>query len=217
MVNSNAYVPALRYHWLTQIYDPLVALTTRESVFREALVKEAQKGQPEIILDLACGTGTQRCLLRKRLPDSRICALDADPEVLELAKTKAQKEQLRIEFGQGMSFEMPYEDNCFDLVTSSLFFHHLNLENKRRTLAEISRVLAPGGRLVVCDWGRPSNFLLKASFGLVRLLDGFDVTKHNYEGQLPAIIDTAGFSNVVRKKSINAPLGTLDLITAELE
>ncbi|MEJ8568849.1 class I SAM-dependent methyltransferase [Elongatibacter sediminis] len=215
MGNPNKYVPALRFHWLTRIYDPLVALTTRESTFKEELVNEAEGAHPTVILDLACGTGTLSCLLKKRLPDSRVCALDADPEILELAERKALKEQLKIEFNQGMSFDMPFDDNSFGLVTSSLFFHHLNLENKRRTLTEVSRILKPDGRLVICDWGRPSNIFLKASFNLVRMLDGFEVTRHNYEGQLPAIIDEAGFRNVIRTKSINAPLGTLDLITAE--
>lgn len=209
------YVPALRFHWLTRIYDPLVALTTRESIFRGVMAEVIGGIGPTRILDLACGTGTLSCLLKIRLPEVSVSGLDADPVVLELARRKAVKEGITVDFDQGMSFAMPYPDNSFDLVASSLFFHHLTLESKRQTLMEVSRILKPSGRLVICDWGRPSNILLKASFSLVRILDGFEVTRHNYEGRLPAIIDEAGFSNVVRVKSINAPLGTLDLITAE--
>ncbi len=214
---DSIFVPALRFHWLTWIYDPLVSLTTREKVFRKAVVDEIQGYGPESILDLACGTASLTCLLKQRLPETGIFGIDADPQILDRARKKADSLGAAIEFSQGMSFNMPYPDNSFDLVVASLFFHHLTSENKVRTLNEIARVLNRGGRLVVCDWGKPANVLLKVSFSLVRMLDGFEVTRDNYLGHLPKIIEDCGFENVIKKSSITAPLGSLDLITADLE
>ncbi len=56
--SSDSYIPALRYHWLTRFYDPLVRITTREKVFKQALVRQARIQDGQRILDLGCGTGT---------------------------------------------------------------------------------------------------------------------------------------------------------------
>ena len=64
---------------------------------------------------------------------------------------------LEIGFDEGMSTSLPYPDESFDVVLSTLFFHHLSDEAKRQTAAELVRVLRPGGRLVVGDLGRPQD------------------------------------------------------------
>lgn len=215
MEQHSSYVPALRFHWLTRVYDPVVAITTRESVFRKAVTDLVASSNPTSILDLACGTGTLAVMLKQRLPDCRIFGLDADPAVLSRAREKAEQAGIELEFAQAMSFDMPYPDNSFDLVVSCLFFHHLTRDDKIRTLGEVARVLGPGGRFIVCDWGKPANALLRIAFGLVRLLDGFEVTRDSRKGRLAAIIRSAGFAGVTVQKTITAPLGTLELLTAE--
>ena len=50
--NKNHYVPALRYSWLTRFYDPMVAMTTREKVFRKSLLEQARVKSGSQILDL---------------------------------------------------------------------------------------------------------------------------------------------------------------------
>lgn len=216
MAQHSAYVPALRFHWLTRVYDPLVSFTTRESVFRKAVTDLVARSGPTAILDLGCGTGTLAVMLKQRLPDCRVQGLDADPAVLNRARKKADQGVIELEFDEAMSFAMPYSDDSFDLVVSCLFFHHLTTDDKFRTLGEVARVLRPGGRLIVCDWGKPANPLLRLSFGLVRLLDGFEVTRDNREGRLAAIIRSAGFGGVTIQETISAPLGTLELLSAEL-
>jgi ubiquinone/menaquinone biosynthesis C-methylase UbiE len=54
-------------------------------------------------------------------------------------------------FDRGFSTELPYEDESFDLVLSTLFFHHLTGADKRKTAAEVARVLRPGAELQVAD------------------------------------------------------------------
>ncbi len=210
----NQYVPALKYRCLTRFYDAVVALTTRENVFRRKLLEQAQISENDKVLDLACGTGTMAILI-KRHPQVSVIGLDGDPEILALARAKAQGAGLDIQFDEGLSSSLPYANAAFDLVFSSLFFHHLNPDDKMRTLREVLRVLRPGGALQVCDWGSPSNVALCLAFSLVRMLDGFEVTRDNARGRLPQIMKEAGFAGVTVTSSLTTALGTLDFLVAE--
>jgi len=211
---NEPYVPALRYRWLTRFYDPVVALTTREQVFRKKLLELIKCTASDRVLDLACGTGTFTRMIKNKNPATTVHGLDGDPEILELARRKARRENLDICFDEGMSFSMPYPNNTFDLVVSSLFFHHLTATSKQRTLAEVRRVLIPNGQLRVCDWGKPANPALRLTFCLVQVLDGFEVTRDNALGRLPGFISDVGFKDVTVVDRVSTMLGTLDLITA---
>ena len=211
---DDAYVPALRYRWLTRFYDPVVALTTREKVFKRKLLDRITPTNAKHVLDLACGTGTLARMIKHENPATTVHGLDGDPDILALARRKSRDAGQDIHFDEGMSFAMPYPDDAFDIVVSSLFFHHLSTVNKQRTLAEVQRVLKAGGGFFVCDWGKPANPLLRLAFYLVQMLDGFDVTRDNVQGRLPEFIATAGFDQVVVAERISTMLGTLDLIAA---
>ena len=213
-MKADAYIPALRYRWLTRFYDPVVAFTSREKVFKRKLLDRIAPTNADRVLDLACGTGTLARMIKLENPATTVHGLDGDPDILERARCKSRSEGQDIRFDQGMSFAMPYPDDAFDLVVSSLFFHHLSAINKQRTLAEIRRVLKTGGKFLVCDWGKPANPMLRLTFYLVQMLDGFDITRDNVQGRLPEFIAKAGFNQVVLADRISTMLGTLDLITA---
>ena len=156
-IEDNTYIPALRFDWLTGIYDPVVALTTRERTFKSRLIKLAGIHDEFEILDIGCGTGTLGIWIKEFVPNSKVTCLDGDAKILSIAKSKAKKSGVEITFDQGMSFDMPYQDAKFDRVLSSLFFHHLTKLNKERTLEEIFRVVRPGGELHIADWGTRDN------------------------------------------------------------
>lgn len=214
-VRPNHYVPALKYRWLTPFYDTVVAVTTRESAFRRKLLDQAEVGENDRVLDLACGTGTMAAMIKSRHPGTAVVGLDGDPEILVFAREKARKAGLDIEFNEGLSFSMPYPPNAFDVVFSSLFFHHLKPTDKSRTMVEVRRVLKPGGKFHICDWGRPANLALRVAFLGVRLLDGFEVTRDNVNGRLPGIIEETGFDEVFVTGNVATMLGTLSLISAK--
>ena len=201
-MEKQRYRHALSYPWLNRLYDPVVSVTTRERVFREKLLESADLKPGDRVLDLACGTGSFAALLKKRYPTVKVVGLDGDSSILELAQTKIKANRLDVQFDAGMSFAMPYGDDEFDVVFSSLFFHHLVTNEKNLTLAEIRRVLKPAGVLHVCDWGRPSNWFSRLRFLGVRVLDGFDVTDDNLNGRLPTLIEGAGFKAVQVRNNI---------------
>jgi ubiquinone/menaquinone biosynthesis C-methylase UbiE len=88
-------------------------------------------------------------MVKEVQPEAEAVGLDADPEILERARVKAERAGVEIEFDEALSTELPYEDRSFDLVLSTLFFHHLAGADKRGTAAEIKRVRRPGAS---CTW-----------------------------------------------------------------
>lgn len=208
------YIPALSYDWLTPYYDVAVGLTTREKVFKRSLVAQANIQADHRVLDLACGTGTLTVLIKEAQRHAKITGLDGDPKILSIAKRKARASNLEIEFDEGMSSELPYPDDSFDLVFSSLFFHHLTRPDKIRTIREIGRVLKPNGELHVADWGRPDNGLMKFLSNGIKLLDGIETTMDNFDGLLPSFFGECGFHEIVETSHFNTWFGTIRLLKA---
>jgi len=214
-VKKHHYVPALKFSWLTHFYDPVVALTTREKVFRKILLEQAKIRAGDRILDLGCGTGTFTVMVKNRYPTASVTGIDGDPDILVMARRKTKAAGIDVALDEGMSFSMPYPKNEFDTVFSSLFFHHLKSEEKVRTMKEVYRVLKPGGKFHVCDWGHPSNSFSKVMSLFVQLLDGFEVTRDNMEGLLPSYIESAGFVELGELSHVETNFGTLDFMSAK--
>jgi len=212
--NRAEYIPALRYHWLTIFYDPILRWTLRESTFKRQLLKQARVERGHRVLDLGCGTGTLALLIKNHNPKTDVIGLDADPKVLEVARAKAARAGLHVGLDHGMAFELPYLDACFDRVISSLLFHHLTRENKERTLREVFRVLRPGGEFHVADYGKAKGKLMRIAFLFVQMLDGFATTADNVKGLLPEFFRTAGFKNVQESARYMTIVGTLSLYSA---
>lgn len=211
---TDRYIPALSYRWLTPLYDPVVAWTTRERTFKSALLQQANLQPGGRVLDMACGTGTLTIAAKQAQPDAEIRGLDGDADILERARAKAQSAGAGLHFDEAMSDRMPYADASFDVVLSSLFFHHLVRDAKRATLHEVHRVLKPGGWLHVADWGKAANPLMRAAFMLVQLLDGFETTADNVAGRLPTFMADCGFVDVTQPRRFATPLGTIALYRA---
>lgn len=205
------YIPALSYDWLTPFYDPVMRLTTRENAFKKALIKQSRVEDALRVLDLACGMGTLTVWIKNAAPQAEVVGIDGDPKILKIAREKARAGNFEVRFDEGMSFDLPYADETFDRVVSSLFFHHLTRENKLKTLIEVKRVLKPKGEFHVADWGLPANLLMKFSSSLIGLLDGLDTTADNFNGLLPALMREAGFEKIEETNRYNTFFGTIRL------
>ena len=104
------------------------------------------------------------------------------------------------------------ESNFFDLVITQEVLEHV--KSPRLAIKEIFRVLKPNGKLIIADWGKASNKLMRFTFGFVQLLDGFKTTNDNVKGLMPTFIKNANFFNVEITKSINTIIGTFSYCTA---
>lgn len=208
------YIPALRFDALTRFYDPIVAATTRERTFKQRLVAQVGLRPGERLLDVGCGTGTLTILLKQSCPDADVVGLDGDPKTLAIARGKADKAGLSIEWREGMSWAPGVPDQSFDHVTSSLLLHHLDFDGKMTTLNAMRRVLKPGGTLHIADWGRAHDPFMRVAFVGVQLLDGFKTTSDNVRGKLPEYIARAGFEDVQESMRLRTPLGSISLYRA---
>src|SRR3954471_12679340 len=102
------FVPALRFDALTRLYDPVVALTSRERGFKQRLLQHARIKDGESVLDIACGTGTLAIEIKKNTPKAKVAGLDGDRQILARAKQKAKEAGVKVEFENGLSNELPY-------------------------------------------------------------------------------------------------------------
>ena len=214
MLNErHRYIHALRYRWLNAVYDPVVALTTRDWRVRQEILRRIPTTAASI-LDVASGTGTLSRAVSRALPLAQVHGVDGDADMVRRAECLAAAEGAVVTYAQGLVQALPYDEASFDVVTSSLLFHHLTLGNKLAALREIARVLKPDGVLLIADWGKPMSRFSRIGFLTVRCLDGFGNTRENVEGKLPALVKAVGFGNVRISCEFTAPLGTLALIRA---
>jgi ubiquinone/menaquinone biosynthesis C-methylase UbiE len=107
----------------------------------------------EQVLDVGCGTGTLAMEVQSRVGRAgAVCGVDPGAQQIAHARAKAARRHVPVEFQVGVIEQLPFPDQSFDVVFSTLMMHHLPAPLKRQGLAEIARVLKPGGRLVIADF-----------------------------------------------------------------
>ena len=127
-------------------------------LWRKAAVRAVNPGSADRVLDVACGTGDLTRALAKRGP-AEVIGLDFTPEMLDVARTKPLEvpggpEGARIEYIEGDAMALPYPDDRFDVLT--IAYGIRNVAEPAKAIAEFRRVLAPGGRLAILEFGEPS-------------------------------------------------------------
>ncbi|ADY27126.1 Ubiquinone/menaquinone biosynthesis methyltransferase ubiE [Deinococcus proteolyticus MRP] len=143
---------APRYDLLNRILSLGVDQTWRYAGAREALAKA-----PRRVLDIATGTGDFALMLKRRAPYAQVTGSDFVPEMLEIARVKGRQAGLEVTWEEGDALALPYPDASFDTVTCTFGFR--NFSDYAQGLAEMYRVLSPGGRLVILEFPPPAENL----------------------------------------------------------
>jgi demethylmenaquinone methyltransferase/2-methoxy-6-polyprenyl-1,4-benzoquinol methylase len=121
---------------------------------------------PERILDLATGTGDLALALCGALQPCHVTGVDISEQMMQIAREKAAKAgcATRLSFERQDCLSLGFAGSSFDAVTSA--FGVRNFEDIEKGLAEMYRVLRPGGRLMLLELSRPRRFPVKQLYGL---------------------------------------------------
>lgn len=209
---THPYLAALRYGWLTPLYDPVIRWLFREDAMKSRLLDQIDPRPHERVLDIGCGTGTLAILLKRTEPTADVVGLDGDPAVLGIARRKTAALGLEVRFDEGMAYDLPYEDASFDAVVASLVLHHLAKRDKEDALREVYRVLRPAGSFHAMDFGVPQNGLMRS---LARVSTWLEETEDGVEGRFPLMFGAAGLDDVRETSRSMTPLGTVALYRAK--
>ncbi len=189
--HRSLYVPALGFHWLTALYDPMIRRWSAASRMRASLINALDLQSGQRILELGAGPGRLAIEIKQGHPDVTIEAVDIDKTMVTRAKRNATNAGVDISFHEADMTLLP-RLGTFDRVYSTMTFHHLSPQAKTTALTAARNALRPGGRFVVTDFGRPRGALQWALFRFIQQpLDGFlNTTPHRdgrYENAIRAI------------------------------
>ncbi|MGH7903826.1 MAG: class I SAM-dependent methyltransferase [Candidatus Dormibacteraceae bacterium] len=168
-------------HWMQRvIFDP---------VQRTLLdLAQAEVPRPGAILDVGCGTGRLLMSAEARFPGAELVGVDAAPGMVRQAQASA-RERTSIRFQHARAEHLPFPDGRFDLVFSTLTFHHWG--DQAKAVAEVARVLTPGGRWLLAD------FLATGLMRYVRML--LRMKRFPERESLGAMLASAGLGVVTER------------------
>ena len=141
-------------------YDALTNYILRPS--QKSIGALAQVKAGDKVLDVGCGSGRLTMAAQGWAgADGQAVGIDPSPEMIQVARRNAARAGLKVKFEVGVVESLPFPGGSFDVVLNRLMLHHLPDDLKQRGLAEMCRVLKPGGVCLVVDFEPPKSGLLR--------------------------------------------------------
>ena len=179
-------------NYLSNYYDLITP--AEKSRFRQEQIKLAKPKEGEKALDVGCGTGPLSILAKLAVGETgRVAGIDIATKMISQCKKKIQRNNLDIDFQVASIDSIPFPDKEFDMVLSSMMFHHLPLEIKKTGLKEIIRVLKEEGRFFLCDFCAPHYITLPLMYLMFIWIRS---TRYQLFGKLPQLMKETGFREV---------------------
>ena len=202
--NQRDFLPAAGHDLFLPLYDPLVSLLGFDRS-RQELISQANIQPDHHILDLGCGTGSFVVLLKRQYAGVQVVGLDPDPKALRRAENKIRHAAVSVQLDRGFADALPYNPRSFDRVFSSFMFHHLEAEEKEKTMKEVRRVLKPHGSFHLLDFTADHG----SDGFLARLVHSHALMKDNTDERLLQLMNHAGFTNAEKVKGDSMLFGLL--------
>lgn len=141
-----------QYQWLYDAISRISALSVGgEGRFRQLALQGLSINSQTKVLDLCCGSGQATQVLVQF--SQNVVGLDASPLSLQRAKNNVPE----AEYVEAFAEDMPFADNTFDLVHTSVAMHEMKPEQLRQIFLQVYRVLKPGGIFTLVDFHAPTN------------------------------------------------------------
>lgn len=183
------YLPAAGHDHFLPFYDLLSAALGAPKLHR-TLIGQAGLTAGQRVLEIGCGTGNLCIRVNRAHPDVELVGTDPDPLALDRARRKTRGRP-GIEFEQAYAQKLPYPDASFDRVLSALMLHHMDHDTKVAAVAEVRRVLRPGGTLHLVDFAGQSGPHGLHGFLSRRVLPPGHFADHTTHG-IPRLLRDAG-------------------------
>lgn len=149
------FLPGMGRTWLLPLYDIFTGVAGVRALHERA-VERAGIRPGQAVVDVGCGTGNLSFAVLAAEPDARVTGLDPDGAALRRAARKARRRGAPLTLVQGYADRIPAEDASLDHVVSSLALHHVDDDGRVAFAHDALRVLRPGGRVTVVDFGGPA-------------------------------------------------------------
>lgn len=192
-----AYLPALKWRILARFYDFACALAFLGRSYKSALLDAVTLQDGQKVLDVGCGTGQFIEILKERHPSVSAYGADPDASLLGMAEGNLRRKGLSAKFVQAYAEQLPFPDDTFDMVSCILTLHHVPTGSKQQAVNELRRVLAPGGILLLSDYGKkripvrgPGQFIFEQKANLV----------DHFAGRVPQYIKESGLHLETERK-----------------
>lgn len=177
---------------MAPFYDKFVQMITfgKEKKARLETVELARIKLGEQVLEVGCGTGSLAIAAAQCTGTTgNVFGIDPAPKMIEIAQRKADQKGLDIDLRVGAIEKLPYSDNTFDIVLSSLMMHHLPDHLKSIGMTEVNRVLKPGGRLAIVE-------LDSSRFSLINFIHGQTSSENRLALELKQLMLINGFGEI---------------------
>jgi ubiquinone/menaquinone biosynthesis C-methylase UbiE len=196
-----------QYQWLYDTVSRLAALSVGgEARFRQLALEKLEIASEMEVLDLCCGSGQATQYLLERSP--HVVGLDASPRSIE----RAQQNAPQAKYIQGWAEAMPFEDERFDLVHTSVALHEMRPVQLWKILQEVHRVLKPGGVFTLVDFHDPSSPLFEPMLYLFLWLFETETAKQFIKTDLLDLLEAIDFRE--NKRTLYAG-GSLQVVQAQ--
>lgn len=154
--HDRTFLPPMGRTWLLPLYDPFTRFA-RVRALHERTVELAGISSGQSVLDVGCGTGNLAFAVLRAVPGAVVTGHDPDAGALRMAARKAGRRGVRLSLVQGYADRLLPEDGSVDHVVSSLALHHVDDAGREGFGREAHRVLRPGGRVTIVDFGAPDH------------------------------------------------------------
>ena len=205
----NSIMRPLGPSWMTGAYDPLIARWPAGQRMRATVVDALAPAPSQRMLELGCGSGRLAIEIKRRCPDVAIDAVDGNRDILAIARDRAKRAGVDIDFKLGDITGCPLE-GPYDSVYSTLVLHHLTLDAKQQVFRRVRELLVPGGSLVIADFSRHHGSGQAILARLSTLSDPLGGKQPHRDGRFEAAMRQY-FSDVRSLARISSVFGTIEV------